>query len=180
MRSNINSVLGLIRDAQPKSVCEVGVWEAELSNEVLSQSPSIERYICVDPHKYELNDFYDEDFGQYQCTMGHALKLQSELDQQYEDNLKKLKVYDIVEYYRETGMEAVERFADGELDMVYIDALHLYEPLKQDIRAWLPKLRKGGILAGDDYVPRFSGVIKAVDEVLPNRTIHDRVWWVVK
>lgn len=51
------------------------------------------------------------------------------------------------------------------LDFIYHDASHLYEDLKRDLKEWLPKLKKGGIMAGHDYVehPDF-GVIRAVDE----------------
>lgn len=41
--------------------------------------------------------------------------------------------------------------ADGSLDAVYIDALHTYEAVLDDLRAWAPKVRACGIVSGDDY-----------------------------
>jgi len=42
-------------------------------------------------------------------------------------------------------------FPDGHFDCVYLDADHRYPAVCEDIRLWLPKVRKGGILAGHDY-----------------------------
>ena len=47
--------------------------------------------------------------------------------------------------------DASLRFDDGSLDWVYIDAGHYREAVAMDIDTWLPKIKKGGILAGHDY-----------------------------
>jgi len=52
------------------------------------------------------------------------------------------------------------------VDFVFIDAAHDYESVKQDILAWLPKVK--GIIAGHDY-PAYKGVVMAVDEVFGDR-----------
>jgi hypothetical protein len=63
---------------------------------------------------------------------------------------------------------SASRYEDGSLDWVYIDADHRYEAVRRDILAWLPKVKKGGMIAGHDYAayPTF-GVIEAVTEVFP-------------
>lgn len=48
------------------------------------------------------------------------------------------------------SMDAVHLFPDGFFDFVYIDADH--DRAREDIVAWLPKVKKGGIIAGHDYV----------------------------
>jgi predicted O-methyltransferase YrrM len=60
------------------------------------------------------------------------------------------------------------KYADGSLDWVFIDADHAYESVVKDLDAWLPKVRKGGIIAGHDFAewPGF-GVIRAVTERFP-------------
>ena len=70
---------------------------------------------------------------------------------------------------RKTSAEAVKQFKDESLDFVYIDAQHHYEAVKEDIALWRPKVKKGGILAGHDYVDGMLGegdfgVKSAVDE----------------
>ena len=69
--------------------------------------------------------------------------------------------------------EVVDKVNDATLDFVYIDANHSYDAVRQDLRDWYPKLKPGGIIAGDDYtinpLERINsssvfGVKKAVDE----------------
>jgi hypothetical protein len=38
------------------------------------------------------------------------------------------------------------------LDFVYIDANHKYDAVKKDLELWYPKVRKGGVFAGHDYL----------------------------
>lgn len=61
-----------------------------------------------------------------------------------------------------TSLEAVGDFADGSLDLVFIDGAHDEESVAEDIAAWLPKIRSGGVLAGADYNQKSPGVMRAV------------------
>lgn len=65
--------------------------------------------------------------------------------------------------------EGAALYGDQSLDWVYIDADHHYEPVCQDIDAWLPKIKPGGVISGHDYCeyPGF-GVIQAVKERFDN------------
>lgn len=64
------------------------------------------------------------------------------------------------------------------LDLVFIDADHKYESVISDILAWLPHLRTGGILAGHDYRPDANPeVVEAVNDLLPDRHLHEAIWW---
>lgn len=70
---------------------------------------------------------------------------------------------------RMSSVEAAEKFQDGAMDFVYIDANHSYEECLQDLTAWWPKVRTGGVFAGHDYLDgefpfAVFGVKKAVDE----------------
>jgi predicted O-methyltransferase YrrM len=61
-----------------------------------------------------------------------------------------------------TSIEAAPNIPDGSLDFVFIDALHTYDAVTQDIGAWFDKVRSGGLVAGHDY--RWDGVQQAVHE----------------
>lgn len=67
------------------------------------------------------------------------------------------------------SIEASKLYSDNSIDFVYIDADHSYESVKNDIIAWLPKVKQGGILAGHDY-PMLS-VRNAVHEILGEENI---------
>jgi hypothetical protein len=70
---------------------------------------------------------------------------------------------------RDASPQAAANFRDGQLDYVFIDAQHHYEAVRADLRGWFGKVRRGGILAGHDYLDGvlpegIFGVKRAVDE----------------
>lgn len=79
--------------------------------------------------------------------------------------------------HRMTTDEAVPLFEDGSLDAVFIDADHTYDAVKRDISNWMPKVRKGGILAGHDYVHTWPGVVQAVNESISSFSIMEQCWF---
>lgn len=51
------------------------------------------------------------------------------------------------------------------IDYLYIDADHAYESVKADLEAWVPHVRPGGLILGDDYGnDGYPGVKLAWDE----------------
>lgn len=77
--------------------------------------------------------------------------------------------------------ELSKQFEDNSIDLVIIDMEHTYEAVKNDIRTWLPKVKDGGYLIGDDYNEGwFPGVVRAVNELLPERRIHKKRYWAVR
>ena len=74
-------------------------------------------------------------------------------------------------------------FEDESLDFVFIDADHVYDNVKKDILAWLPKIKPGGIIAGHDFCPEHPGVEQAVREIFGDSfetDYLDELCWVVK
>lgn len=70
-------------------------------------------------------------------------------------------------------------FEDGFFDWIYIDAGHSYNNVKNDLEAWYPKLKNGGIFSGDDYMnfnnptEGLYGVVEAVEEFVDNHDINE-------
>ena len=58
--------------------------------------------------------------------------------------------------------------ADGSVEWVHLDARHDYASVRADIDAWLPKIKPGGWLSGDDYdEEKWPDVVRAVRDRLP-------------
>jgi hypothetical protein len=96
---------------------------------------------------------------------------QNRLDAVYQELLGRGRVYwPFLKLIRKHSVLAADDVEDGSLDFVFIDADHTYEAVAADIKAWWPKVRLGGTLAGHDYVNHTLkngvsfGVIQAVDE----------------
>ena len=53
---------------------------------------------------------------------------------------------------RTISLQAVNNFLDGQLDFVYVDGDHTRPNVDNDLEAWWPKVRQGGLLAGHDFV----------------------------
>jgi hypothetical protein len=93
-------------------------------------------------------------------------------------------MYPHIVKHKATSAEAVHHFANGSLDFVYIDGLHTYEGVREDIALWLPKIRPGGCIGGHDYrvygicAAWTKGVSRAVDEALgtPTLIFPDASW----
>jgi predicted O-methyltransferase YrrM len=79
---------------------------------------------------------------------------------------------------RMTSLEAAHMFRDVTFDLVFIDANHEYEHVCDDILAWRPLVRTGGILAGHDR--EWDGVKKAVNELIPfPKVAVGAIWYTV-
>ena len=91
-------------------------------------------------------------------------------------------------FYHMPSVDAIDKVLDDYIDLVYIDADHGYDSVLADIKAWLPKVKKGKIICGHDYSKTIHpGVVKAVDEsfdadeinLIPDTDFNDvYVWWV--
>eukprot|EP00121_Abeoforma_whisleri_P015798 Awhi_evm1s14531 len=46
----------------------------------------------------------------------------------------------------------VKNYPDEYFDFIYVDARHGRKGVSQDLEDWWPKLKRGGIMAGDNYV----------------------------
>ena len=88
---------------------------------------------------------------------------------------------DRLTFHRKTSLQAADAVEDGSQDLIFIDAAHDYNSVLEDIAAWRPKLRDGGILAGHDFQHSFPSVMDAVADsfnLMVVQVAPDSVWWV--
>jgi predicted O-methyltransferase YrrM len=143
------------------TIVELGAWLGKSSSYLCEKSIGQE-IVIVDTWKGSPNEL----------TTFHKLATETDIFPIFQENMKGLS-YTAMQM---TSEEAVKHFDDETLDAVFIDLTHTYEAVKEDIQLWMPKVKKGGIISGDDYHPNWAGVMKAVDELIPDRFIIQDAW----
>ena len=68
----------------------------------------------------------------------------------FSENVKRYGAQHIVKPLVMSSLEASRMFPDDGIDLVFIDGNHGYSHVKQDVLAWLPKVKAGGVLCGHD------------------------------
>ena len=86
-------------------------------------------------------------------------------------------------WHIERSLDAAKKIIE-KLDFVYIDALHDYKSVSEDIAAWFPLVREGGVVGGHDFALQGDGVIDAVTEFAIDKNLYLNIaypdWWLVK
>lgn len=164
----------LLNEFKPKRMAEVGVWRATLSEKILKKCPSVEHLLLVDSWE----PVYGNDPVLGWMVFGPGTD-NEEMADAYRTVQEKMAPYgERVTIMKAPSVKAAAVIPDGSLDCVLIDALHTYHACKEDILAWIPKLRRGGLMIGDDYSEWFPGVQVAVEEIFGNEhKVLDQTWW---
>jgi Methyltransferase domain len=90
------------------------------------------------------------------------------------ERLVKLGVADYCEIRRMTSHEAAPSFGEMSVDLIHIDGNHDRAAVLDDLKSWLPKLRRGGYLVIDDASrPAIRPAIDALDESLEQVFVLD-------
>jgi hypothetical protein len=144
---------------EDQTCVEVGVQDGIFSTEILRRKPKM--LFLVDPWVHQPPEIYPE----------RSNRSESEFAVTYQKILDKFAKHRNITILREFSIKAAKQIKQ-KLDFVYIDAIHTYESCSADIRAWYPKLRNGGWLAGHDYT-NYRGVRQAVDEFVAEKKLDD-------
>jgi Methyltransferase domain len=116
---------------------EVGVQYGGNSRVTLGDWPSCTKFYLVDLWKHQDNYHDNANFVDDQ---------QNKIYEAAQNTLKRFK--DKTIFLRMSSVEAAPRIPDQSLDFVYIDARHDFCGVTDDMNAYWPKLRPGGIMAG--------------------------------
>jgi hypothetical protein len=117
-------------------------------------------------------DEYDESFHDHEKNFSIAM-----------ENLSPYK--NKIQIHRDFSSKVASQFEDESLDFVYLDANHSYDGCLEDLIAWYPKLKIGGLFCGDDYHPgdvmdyngSMFGVTKAVQEFSEQKRKNVSIDW---
>jgi len=109
---------------------------------------------------------YDQDPEQRKEAARIIREFKGSMKGVFDHNMKLHELEKFVNPIQGESVKVAERYADGSLDFVFIDANHSFGEVKMDIEAWFPKVKKSGILAGHDFDIDTPGVAKAVASTL--------------
>jgi cephalosporin hydroxylase len=156
---------------RPSTFVEVGTWKGRsfaMLGELVVRSGKPITIVGVDTFKGS-----DEDAHRNDPDI-------SNLRQLFDRNLAPVKAAlgERMRVLEMSSIAAAAMFTDRSVDAVWLDGGHEYEDVRDDIKAWLPKLVAGGYLGGDDY--EWVGVRQAVDEAFGERALVAGMypWWV--
>ncbi len=150
---------------------EIGVWKGAYSASLCKANPAL-HLLCVDPWlsypawldtknampKPQADRFMADAYATAQATLAGLS----------------------CTVLRSFSTDAARAVPDGSLDFVYIDANHTRAAVLEDLAAWVPKVRMGGIVAGHDYrIFTNKPTIHVVEAVQAYTQTHDIGTWYV-
>jgi predicted O-methyltransferase YrrM len=121
---------------------------------------------------FAISDFSDTNHVEVVEAFG------GDLYETFLDNMRKAGVAELVKPIQTTSLQAAELYEDRSISYLMIDASHTYEDVVDDIEAWFPKLKVGGIMLGDDY--DWESVKRAADDTLGKVNSMGSTWYTVK
>jgi predicted O-methyltransferase YrrM len=140
-------------------IAEIGVLYGDYSLSIRDVFKNSELYL-IDLWQTQGNDFY------YSARDGVADQAYDKVKIRFENDKQSFLL-------KGKSEDMAKKFEDNSFDLVYIDADHSYEGVKNDINTWVKKVKKGGIIAGHDWDPDPNmaeasqfGINKALTEYL--------------
>lgn len=146
-------------------VAEIGVAKGEFSKEILART-SPKKLHLIDPWEHQDRADYQRD-GNNVSDAEQAARFQN-----VEATFAAERARGQVELHRAYSQDAAPRFADEQLDWLYIDGLHTYEGVTADLQNYKRKVKSGGLILGHDYTNHVSaqhmdfGVVEAVNDFI--------------
>lgn len=144
------------------TMVEVGCYYGE-STLMWASSNKITKIYAIDPWK----DFYDPNDGASQ--KGNMAEVEKIFDENTSNNNKIIKI-------KKPSILASLDFEDNSLDFVYLDGSHKHDDVVDDIKNWLPKIKKDGYIGGHDisWMEVRVAVMRTIGD--PDKTFGDTSW----
>ena len=135
----------------PATVVEIGSWKGRSTIALatgIDTRPGKGVVIAVDPHE---------------GSAAHKAYDEEDTFAQFETNLQRAGVADLVEPVRATSTAARGRVPERSVDLLFVDGSHELEDVLTDIDAWTPALRPGATVAFHDSIsfPGVAGALRA-------------------
>ncbi len=160
---------------------EIGVWEGVLSRDLLTAFSELTLQM-VDlwaPFASDSQFYLTSHQGKSDAAKFKKVK------QSAESNVRRFGSR--AKMMQQSSLSA-SRVVEGGLDFVFLDADHVYQAVVDDLAAWYPLLRSGGVFLGHDYGAqrRKWGVKRAADKFTERMNLQvqvhlgAKVFWIFK
>ena len=136
---------------------EIGSWKGRsscyMATNIHNSGKKI-KFDCIDTWKgsWEHN-LSDEEIDKHMKGESHRWIMKNlkkkNLFKQFTKNINPVK--HIINPIKMDSREASKQYPDKSLDFIMIDGEHDSENVYQELKAWIPKLKETGVIAGDDF-----------------------------
>lgn len=135
-------VTALLNTLSVQRFAEIGVWKGELAQKILQTCPSIEAYYMIDPWRRLSN--WKKPFNVDQATFEGVMNEALSRTEKYSE--KRIVL-------RGATVKKISMIPDDSLDAIYIDGDHTLRGITIDLINAYTKVKSGGLILGDDFVP---------------------------
>lgn len=147
IKNRLDIIKLFVKNGYKKGV-DLGTGTGRYAEKICEAIPNVEIY-CIDPFELVSDD--------------PLTATQERAQNNYQIAHQRLDKYKNAKIIKGYSMDVVKDFKDESLGFIYIDGNHLFDYVMMDLIHWTPKIRKGGIVAGDDYGVTRKGVNAAVN-----------------
>ena len=144
-------------------VAEIGVLQGDFSKLILKHAQPTRLHL-IDPWAHQERDDYAHD------PANRADSDHDRLFRKVEKTFRRRIKAGQVALHRDFSNTVAPTFDDGYFDWIYIDGLHTYEGVMDDLGRFDSKMKEGGFILGHDFTNQENaremnfGVVEAVEE----------------
>ncbi|HVX12702.1 MAG TPA: TylF/MycF/NovP-related O-methyltransferase [Pirellulales bacterium] len=159
----------------PGDIIECGCWRGHSSfmiSKLIAESGQKRTFHIFDSFEGGLSDRTTEDSGLFAPQSAEAVKQQKQAFYSTEEEVRStLAPFDFYKLYPGWIPDRFPEVAERSIALVNID-VDLYQPIRDSLRFFYPRLSPGGVIVVDDYgTTDWPGATKAVDEFLKENDV---------
>lgn len=171
----------LIAEVRPRLIIEVGSWKGASAIHMAGVCTTLgldARIVCVDTWLGSLEFWTDPEDRTRYGALDHLFGY-PRVFYQFLANVVQTGHADRILPFPQTSQIAARWFAGHgvQADLIYLDGSHDEGDVAADIRAYLPLVRPGGVLFGDDWGFNYGAVARAVMASGHAHTVQGGRYW---
>lgn len=143
-----------------------------MANHLIENKKTKSKIICIDP------------FTGNPEQGDEILKTPGLLEKTFLKNTEEYRNLGVIEVIKGFSLEEAQQFDNNSIDFVFIDGLHDFINVYNDIELWYSKVKPGGIVSGHDVHNPYFGVRVAVDKFVSENNkmcaIDENIFWFTK